>query len=64
MSTTHLAFAQQIDGEQSFRQISQQVALGGVVGGTEADVVGIALDLLEQVWRSDFIAIDLSGLSA
>lgn len=64
LDPTHLAFAQQVDGERTIRQIAARVAQSGVLGRVdEAELEYIGLELFEGLWRNDFIAIDLSGLS-
>jgi hypothetical protein len=62
LDPTHLAFAQQIDGERSIREIAQRVAQSGVLGQAEqAELEFVGLELFEGLWRTDFIAIDLSA---
>lgn len=64
LDPTHLAFAQQIDGERSIREIASRVAQSGVLGkADQAELEYIGVELFEGLWRSDFIAIDLSGTS-
>ena len=61
LEASHLAFAQQIDGERSIREIAARVAGSGVLDpGEDAHTEDLALDLMESLWRSDFIAVDLS----
>ncbi len=60
LDPTHLAFAQQIDGERTIREIAARVALSGVRAADPAELEYIGLELFEGLWRSDFIAIDLS----
>ena len=65
LDPTHLAFAQQIDGERTIREIAGRVAQSGVLGNSEAaDLQGIGLELFEGLWRSDFIAVDLSAVAS
>ncbi len=59
-SPVHLAFAREIDAERSIRDIATRVAESGVVGGDQSELEDIALHLFEGLWRTDFIAIDLS----
>ena len=62
LDPTHLAFAQHVDGERSIREIAQRVAQSGVLGSADqAELEYIGLELFEGLWRSDFVAIDLSG---
>lgn len=62
MDPTHLAFGQYVDGERSIRQIAERVAQSGLIGGADqAELQYIALELFEQLWRTDFLAIDLSA---
>ena len=62
LDPTHLAFAQHIDGERSIRDIAQRVAQSGVLATTDqAELEYIGLELFEGLWRTDFIAIDLSA---
>jgi SAM-dependent methyltransferase len=61
LDPTHLAFAQHIDGDRSIRQIAERVALSGVIGGADqSELEYIGLELFEGLWRSDFIAVDVS----
>ena len=64
LDPTHLAFAQQIDGERSIRDIAARVAQSGVLArADEAELEYIGLELFEGLWRGDFIAVDLSRAS-
>lgn len=64
LDPSHLAFAQQIDGERPIREIAARVAGSGVLDPAEdPDTEDLALDLMESLWRADFIAIDLSRLN-
>jgi SAM-dependent methyltransferase len=64
LDPTHLAFAQNVDGERSIREIAERVAQSGVLGqADQAELEYIGLELFEGLWRSDFIAIDLSGVT-
>ena len=64
LDPTHLAFAQNIDGERTIREIAERVALSGVLGGTDqAALEYTALELFEDLWRLDFLAVDLSRAS-
>ncbi|HPZ95811.1 MAG TPA: SAM-dependent methyltransferase, partial [Mycobacterium sp.] len=61
LSPTHLAFAQLVDGERSIRDIAERVAFSGVLANSDqAEMEAIGLELFEGLWRTDFIAIDLS----
>ena len=65
LDPTHLAFAQFVDGERTIREVAERVAQSGLVSRAEqAELEYIALELFEGLWRQDFIAIDLSGVSA
>jgi hypothetical protein len=61
LNPMHLAFAQQINGELSIREIAARVAQSGLPSTDQAELEAIALDLFEGLWRLDFIAVDLSG---
>jgi len=61
LDPTHLAFIQHLDGERSIREIAARVAQSGLVNADEAELQAIGLELFEGLWRSDFIAIDLSN---
>jgi hypothetical protein len=61
LDPTHLAFAQQIDGDRTIREIAQRVARSGVLASTDqAALEYTALELFEDLWRHDFLAMDLS----
>lgn len=61
LSPTHLAFAQLVDGERSIRDIAERVAFSGVLANSDqAEMEAIGLELFEGLWRTDFIAVDLS----
>ncbi len=65
LDPTHLALAQNIDGERSIREIAARVTQSGVLSGAEqTELEYMALELFEGLWRTDFIAIDLSPTSA
>ncbi|MGV1005066.1 MAG: class I SAM-dependent methyltransferase [Candidatus Nanopelagicales bacterium] len=61
LDPTHLAFMQHLDGERSIREIATRVARSGLVNADQTQLEDIGLELLEGLWRDDFIAIDLSG---
>ena len=61
LNPTHLAFAQQVDGERSIREIAARVARSGLLSSDQAELEYLALELFEGLWRTDFIAVDLSG---
>ena len=61
LDPTHLAFMQHLDGERSIREIAAKVAQSGLVNAAETELQAIGLELFEGLWRSDFIAVDLSG---
>lgn len=64
LSPTHLAFAQLVDGERSIRDIAARVADGGVLAQTDqGELESIGLELFEGLWRTDFVAVDLSRVS-
>ena len=61
------AHAELVDGERSIRQIAAAVARGAVDDDTGApprgtDLEQHALALFDQLWRMDFIAVDLSAV--
>jgi len=60
LDPTHLAFAQNIDGERTIREIAQRVALSGVLNADQTALEYTALELFEDLWRTDFVAMDLS----
>ena len=65
LDPTHLAFMQHVDGERSIREIAQRAAQSGMLGqADQKELEYIALELFEGLWRSDFIAVDLSGVTA
>ena len=65
LDPAHLAFAQQIDGERTIRDIARRVAQSGLLArADQAELEYIGLELFEQLWRMDFIAIDLSGATS
>ena len=65
LDPTHLAFAQHVDGERSIRDIARRVAQSGVLAAADqAELEYMGLELFEGLWRMDFIAIDLSAVSA
>ncbi|MGV1005069.1 MAG: class I SAM-dependent methyltransferase [Candidatus Nanopelagicales bacterium] len=62
LDPTHLAFGQHVDGDRTIREIATRVAQSGVIGrADQAELELIALELFEQLWRMDFLAIDLTG---
>jgi len=65
LSPTHLAFAQLVDGDRSIRDIAGRVAGSGVLATTDlGELEAIGLELFEGLWRTDFIAVDLSRAAA
>jgi SAM-dependent methyltransferase len=64
LSPTHLAFAQQVDGERSIRDIAARVARGGLLPSSQTELEYLAIELFEGLWRTDFIAIDLSATNS
>jgi SAM-dependent methyltransferase len=61
LDPTHLAFAQHVDGERSIREIAERVALSGVLANTDqAALEYTGLELFEDLWRTDFVGMDLS----
>ncbi|MGV1006239.1 MAG: class I SAM-dependent methyltransferase [Candidatus Nanopelagicales bacterium] len=64
LDPTHLAFLQHLNGERSIREIAARVAQSGLVSADQTELEYIGLELLEGLWRTDFIAIDLSGANA
>lgn len=62
LESTYLALAQQVDGELSIREIAGRVAQAGATGGADpTEMQRIALELFEQLWRMDFVAVDLTA---
>ena len=62
LDPTYLAFVQQVDGERTIAEIAGRVGRSGVVGRAGQDELErIGRELFECLWRSDFVAIDLSG---
>jgi SAM-dependent methyltransferase len=61
LDPTHLAFAHHINGELSIREIAERVGRSGLLDADQAELELIALELFENLWRLDFIAIDLSA---
>lgn len=61
LDPTHLAFAQQVDGDRSIREIAARVAQSGVLPTDQSELEYIGLELFEGLWRTDFIAIDVGG---
>jgi SAM-dependent methyltransferase len=64
LNPTHLAFAQQVDGERSIRDIAARVARSGLLSTDQTELESLALELFEGLWRTDFIAVDLSAASS
>jgi len=61
LDPTHLAFAQHVDGDRSIREIAERVALSGVLVSTDqAALEYTGLELFEDLWRMDFVGMDLS----
>jgi len=61
LDPTHLAFAQHVDGDRSIREIAERVALSGVLASTDqAALEYTGLELFEDLWRMDFVGMDLS----
>ena len=60
LDPTHLAFAQNIDGDRTIREIVERVALSGVLTSDQAALESTALELFEDLWRLDFVSMDLS----
>jgi SAM-dependent methyltransferase len=59
LDPAHMAFALQVDGDRTIRQIAHSVAASA--GSDPAQQEGIALMVFDQLWRLDFVAVDLSG---
>ena len=59
-----LAFAQRVDGERTIRDIAGLVSRSGVSPATSDELVSFGLAFFESLWRTDFLAIDLSDVSA
>ena len=61
LDPTHLAFAQNVDGDRSIREIAERVALSGVLASNDqAALEYTGLELFEELWRMDFVGMDLS----
>ena len=61
LGPAHLAIAQAVDGERTIRDVAARAAASGLMGAdVRADAQDIALDLFEQLWRLDFLSVDLS----
>ena len=60
LDPTHLAFAQNVDGDRTIREIVERVAVSGVLTAEQAALEYTALELFEDLWRADFVAMDLS----
>ena len=60
LDPTHLAFMQHLNGERSIREITERVAQSRLLSAGQAELEAIALELFEGLWRTDFLAIDLS----
>ena len=64
LDPTHLAFVQQVDGERTIAEIAERVSLTGITGGAGQDALeSIGRELFEYLWRTDFVAMDLSAMS-
>lgn len=64
LNPTHLAFAQLVDGERTIGEIAARVADSGVLAQTDqAELATIGRELFKELWRADFIAVDLSRAS-
>jgi len=59
-----LAFAQCIDGERTIRDIAGLVSRRGVSPANSDELAANGLEFFKSLWRSDFVAIDLSDVSA
>ena len=60
LDPTHLAFMQHLNGERSIREITERVAQSRLLSAGQAELEAIALELFEGLWRTDFLASDLS----
>jgi hypothetical protein len=60
LDPAHLAFAQNIDGDRTIREIVERVAQSGVLSTDQAALEYTALELFEDLWRMDFVGMDLS----
>lgn len=60
LSPTHLAFVREIDAERTIGEITARVAESGVIAGDQSELESIGLHLFEGLWRTDFVAINLS----
>ncbi|MGV1005064.1 MAG: class I SAM-dependent methyltransferase [Candidatus Nanopelagicales bacterium] len=61
LAPTHLALARLVDGERSISRIASTLADSEGIAGPDHEIGDMALKLIEQLWRLDFIAVDLSA---
>ena len=59
-----VAFAEFVDGERTIGDIADLVSRRGVSAANSNDLAAIGLEFFKSLWRSDFVAIDCSGVSA
>jgi len=64
LGLVYAALAERVDGERSLRQIVALVDQSVETPGADANTAAVALRLFEQLWKLDFIAVDLSKVSA
>jgi SAM-dependent methyltransferase len=57
LDPTQLAFAQQVDGKRTIRQIASVVRNSGTVQGSTAKTEKYARELFQSLWRLDYIAV-------
>ena len=59
LDPAQLVLARQVDGERTIDQIAARVADGGTGGAAPDDPQRAAAELFEQLWRMDFLAVEL-----
>lgn len=61
LSGSYWHLAHQVDGQRSIREITQQIVGSEVLGVVDKfELESVARELFKQLWRLDFLAIDLS----
>lgn len=62
INPTHQALVRLVDGMRSIRQIASHMAQSGVIVDVDQGALElIALELFKQLWRLDFVAVDLTA---
>lgn len=63
LEPAHLSIAREVDGVRSIREIADAVAQSGAIrAADDVELRSLTVDLFKQLWRLDFLAIDLSGV--